>query len=372
MMTKHMYFRLFLALFAALMIPGPRALCQSGAIEPPTTAFSNDMPVATMKSLNEIEPRTLISQLPFEIKEPGSYYVSPPPHQPLLAPIGTNGITISSGGVRLDLNGFVLIDTNSTGWDAICINNGQCIDVVIRNGVIDGWGGFGINAGAPEITIADVKVVRNKKGGIYTGDNAHIVNCSAYGNGSGAVPPWDDGINAGPYSTISDCKARGNHGANIHGQWHCRITGCTATASGNANGIFVEDFCTVRDCDVSCNLKCGIRVGSACRVIENTCSQNGTNMAQPDAGILVQGTNSIVQGNLVCGNGQGIFTSGSGNLIINNAASKNGGPPQDYMYGPGMNFSNFMGTATTLNAAGGSGGPFSNSNPWANFSFTSP
>jgi len=365
MMTKHTCLLVFLAI---LTVPAIPAFCQTD-LEPPTNAFSGGMPVSTMKSLNQIEPRSMIGGIPFDIRTPGSYYLSPT--NPLVPQAGTNGVTIWSSNVRLDLNGFVIMGTN-TALDGIKVMPG-CFDVVIRNGIIAGWGGVGINANmAPELTVTEVKVVQSGQGGIYAGDNAHITQCSVYGNGSSATPPSDDGINAGPYSTISECKARGNRGANIHGQQHCRITACTATASGNANGIFVEDFCTVRDCDVSCNKTSGIRVGSMSRAIENTCSQNGTNLIAP--GIAIEGNNSIVQGNLICGNGKGILTSGIGNLVINNAASQNGtGPMDDYVYVGGMGFSNnFTGAATTLNTSGGGGGSFSNSNPWANFSFTSP
>jgi len=66
-----------------------------GSLTPPGA------PGPTMKTLNQIEPRTPISSLPFVISSPGSYYLT-------TNLSGTSGITISSGNVTLDLNGFTL------------------------------------------------------------------------------------------------------------------------------------------------------------------------------------------------------------------------------------------------------------------------
>src|ERR1022692_1207533 len=67
-----------------------------GALTPPGA------PVPTMKTLDQIEPRTPISSLPFTITVPGSYYVT----SNLTASSG--GILIATNNVTLDLDGSAL------------------------------------------------------------------------------------------------------------------------------------------------------------------------------------------------------------------------------------------------------------------------
>src|SRR4030095_6606576 len=71
------------------------ALAQ-GPLTPPGAA------APTMKTLDQLEPRTPISTLPFTISSPGSYYVT----SNLTGVAGQHGITINADNVTLDLGGF--------------------------------------------------------------------------------------------------------------------------------------------------------------------------------------------------------------------------------------------------------------------------
>jgi parallel beta-helix repeat protein len=344
-----------------------------GTLDPPAEALQNGQPRAHMKTLDQIEPRTLITQLPYSITNSGSYYLA----RPMAGSPFSNGVTIAASHVKLDLCGFS-IDGGTT--DSLCgvFVGGQAFNVSIRNGIIRGWGGFGVLAtNAKDAVLADLKAFDNGHGGLYVGDNALIERCAAYGNGVSAPPvnpPWSDGIRAGAYSTIKDCKAMHNKGAGIHAYFHSRVAGCTASDSMNANGIWAEDFCTVTDCTAARNRSVGISVYSQCRVAGNTCAGNGVtnDMTPPDgmvAGICVQGNNSVIERNNVTGNGIGIevIDSAFGNLIVNNTATKNGQPNRDYKIlgiptGP---CSNYVGAIWDL-----APGEITNSNPWANFSFS--
>src|SRR6516164_6192771 len=75
----------------------PSLLRAAGPLTPPGA------PAPTMKSLQEIEPRTLIASLPYTITNSGSYYLS----NNLTVATG-DAITISTNGVTLDLNGFTI------------------------------------------------------------------------------------------------------------------------------------------------------------------------------------------------------------------------------------------------------------------------
>lgn len=68
-------------------------------------------PAATMKTLDQIEPRTPINQvsLPFTINASGSYYVTEN-----LSVASGNAITINASGVTLDLSGFTITSTSAT------------------------------------------------------------------------------------------------------------------------------------------------------------------------------------------------------------------------------------------------------------------
>jgi hypothetical protein len=75
-----------------------------GSLTPPGA------PAPTMKTLAQIEPRTPIASLPFTITNAGSYYLT----TNLVGTSGTNGITIASGNVTLDLEGFALLGVPSS------------------------------------------------------------------------------------------------------------------------------------------------------------------------------------------------------------------------------------------------------------------
>ena len=116
-----------LALVSAFSLQ-PSALLAQGSLTPPGA------PAPTMKTLTQVEPRTAISSVPFTISAPGSYYLTTN-----LTVSSGNGITISSGNVTLDLNGFVLQGVSGSG-SGILVSS-TYTNITVRNGTITGWGG---------------------------------------------------------------------------------------------------------------------------------------------------------------------------------------------------------------------------------------
>src|SRR4051812_21725528 len=86
------------------------ALLLSTLSFPLSTAFAQGSlapagaPAPLMKTLDQLEPRTPISSVPYTITNAGSYYLT----TNLTATAGNNGIIVSADHVTIDLNGFML------------------------------------------------------------------------------------------------------------------------------------------------------------------------------------------------------------------------------------------------------------------------
>ncbi|MDI6775553.1 MAG: right-handed parallel beta-helix repeat-containing protein [Verrucomicrobiota bacterium] len=248
-----------------------------------------------MKTLEQVEPRVNISQLPFDITNAGSCYVT----APLNGAPSSNGITIKASHVRLDLCGFALNGTGGTNGECGIATPEPCDNISIRNG---------------------------------------------------------------SFSTVIGCKARNNGGAGIHTYSHSRVSECTATESAKAESIHVEDCCSIRESTAAKNLGHGIRVANRRRVVANTCGENGFMKPGTNAaGIYVDGSNNIIDGNNVMGNDIGILIESNkiGNLVIRNMSGRNT-PDFDYYPTPPPP-GNFVGPIDTLMES------VTNMNPWANF-----
>lgn len=91
-------------------------------------------PEPTMLALDEVEPRTPIKSLPYDIVNPGSYYLT----EPLTA---TNqGIAIYANNVSLDLMGFALTGSSVSNSVGIHVRGNTEImvkNIVIRNGTVE-------------------------------------------------------------------------------------------------------------------------------------------------------------------------------------------------------------------------------------------
>lgn len=342
-------------------------------------------PAPTFKTLDQVEPRRPISSLPFTISEPGSYYVT------------TNlsssfGISITANHVTLDLGGFALSGVAAAPLSGIDISGTQT-NISIRNGVLQGWGSYGISAfNAVGLKISEVHVSGCVQGGIAAGRLSVIENCIAIGNeGTGiAAEPGSRivgcvagtnrfegiaasngrstiqscsaegnsiGIFAGATTLVADCTANRNRDNGIFTGADSEVRNCYVRENGT-NGIFARLGGSVRNCTALNNGVDGIRVESRGTVTGNHCEENGAN--GDGAGIRVLFSSNRIEGNHVLNNDYGIFIQANaflnGNLVIRNSALGN---TTNYVVGS----DNIVGPIVTRLTIG------TNQNPHANYTF---
>lgn len=126
-----------LALFLTGLVGHFNVVRAQGSLTPPGA------PVASMKSLDQIEPRIPVDSAHtpgdgsylYIISQPGSYYLT----NNINGVAAKYGIEITASRVTLDLNGFSLVGVSAAKSGIVVFSSTQT-NIVIRNGSISGWG----------------------------------------------------------------------------------------------------------------------------------------------------------------------------------------------------------------------------------------
>jgi parallel beta-helix repeat protein len=373
-------------------------LSAQGPLTPPGA------PAPTMKTLDQVEPRTPISSLPFTIASAGSYYLT----GNLTGGAG-GGILIGATGVTLDLMGFEVV--GGTG-DGISVSAGRS-NIVIRNGTVRNWSGDGVDAfGAGQGRLERLRAVANQGTGLRIGPNSTVADCTAQANtlngietsagcalrdctvsgnlgtsgisvSSGAVlsncSAYNNqttyGIFATDGATLTNCTAHSNNGSattsyGIHAGSGSTVIGCAAHSNTNDNATPTESaiginalFGTlIKGCAVRNNEGHGIMVQSDCRVLQNSCDDNGK------SGIRAVTSDNRIEGNNVTDNDIGVEVVSLGNFIIGNSAS--GSLTSNYEIAASNKVGVIVDAPDSVAISGSTGGAgVGTTNPWANFSF---
>lgn len=330
-----------------------------------------------MKSLGEIdahlsqvdsktEKRTPISSLPYPIGASGSYYLA----GDLTATGSGGGIIISADNVTVDLNGFALIGGGGGTVAGINVANAQK-NLCIRNGIIRGWTGAGVQASASGNSMYEDLRVSDTGGGILVGTDSVVRDCSVSdtvkttnavahpsiqtGNGCSVkncvTNGGDYGIQVGENSVVAFCSANnaagGNFAIGIDAGSGSTITNCSV--GYNTFGINTAFGCSVLNCTARRNIY-GIQTSDSCYLAGNAADYNS------DSGFYLGRFSRIDSNSATANTSYGFTTSGTGNLVIRNNARGNG---TDYNIDTGTN------TRGPLIVGPGS---ISTTNPWVNFS----
>jgi hypothetical protein len=296
-------------------------------------------PGASMLTLEQMEPRTAITGLPFRISAPGSYCLA----GSLIVPPSNHGILVTASNVTIDLNGFALIGANY-GSGIMATSLAYSGSFMVYNGTISGWSN-GIYAPASVGSIfRDLRIENNRAVGMNVGYASLVTRCQFTGNGTATT---NSGLVVRDASVVVNCVVEnsGNFGIAIM-PYGGLIADCVVRR--NQIGVVMAYYGLVTRCLVAENYGHGIYAGGV--LFDNLAEGNRSGAA---AGICLRGQ-SRADGNMTRDNDMGITLAGNGSTVVRNHAIGNS---TNYWW---------AGWSPNFNGPIDSGNTFTNS--WANTS----
>jgi parallel beta-helix repeat protein len=243
-----------------------------------------------MKTLDQVEPRTPISSVPYTISSPGSYYLAAS-----LAVTSGVAVTIGSDDVSLDLNGFRISNSGNAGGD-YCVSVPNAFRVNVSNGILLGGRSSAYVNNSPQTILSGLLISGATSSGVFIDDdctNAVIRNCVITGTTGTGI--YVDDRNPGTCIEHNIISGWG-WGIFIHGGGAgIRVLGNSVTGF-SYKGIYPYSAATL---EIKENL---VRGNSAIEAISITGFCDG----------------SLVKNNYLSGSGVGLLVYGSDYLLIDN------------------------------------------------------
>ena len=284
-----------------------------GSLSPPGP------PGETMRTLQQIEPRTPIGSLPYTIAQPGSYYLT----QNVSG--STQGIVVAVSGVTIDLNGFeVTGDKFVFGHGLIVVPSDK---VSVQGGVIRNWGGNGIEApDATNLVVENVALMNNAGHGIRLSSGV-LGGVDSQDNGGAGIfaskPVPGIGVIVKKHPKPSHVQRNAGGGVAIEGDFDVELSGVIQGNTGHgiswapatpADGLRLK----LEDCDSSHNTGDGLHLAGASSA-EARCEMAGVSFNNNGGGGVfvskpVPGIGIVVKKNP--GSGARIAGNGAGGLVL--------------------------------------------------------
>lgn len=266
------------------------------------TARSAAVAQVTPPTTTDPDRRVPIGSLPVTIRRSGSYVL-----ERALTSSGGDGIVVDADDVTLDLGGFAL-DGNATGTNGVRVN-GSHFGVVVRNGSVHDWTGFGVD-------------LQGVEGG--RAEQLEFLH-----DGTSAVPGSAGGMRVGTGFEVRDCTLTSNNQVGLHVGYACHVEQCRVNESVDVGIRVLGIATTIRDCVVWRAGSDGILLDSAsnCLVVDDVVSEcaNGIHVANGGHSNRIE-ANSLTDNNGPTSTGKGVLVDSAYNaLVFRNTARGNSG-----------------------------------------------
>lgn len=279
---------------ATITLSALATIACAGPLDPPSGPIDS-----TMKTLDEVEPRTPIDAIntpgddnsTYKITQPGSYYV---PRNISFLQFGAarHAIEVAADNVTIDFEGFSFITLGEATLNGVTTDGVRVKNVTVKNGTLIGFNtGIALNS-----TESDNIIVENMR--VLDSDNTGII------------------IREG---RVSECIVRDSAGVGIYVLSNGFVNHCIS--EDNQEGIYVGANTIVHDNIVRDNTEDGIRVAENCIVRNNLVTENGIGFGIT-AGIQIEGNGSLIDSNVVNNNEIGLRSMYS-SVFVRNIVSGN-------------------------------------------------